>query len=198
MAVKTISNANIIRRNVENMTGIWVETVPVFIDQPSPIDFFSGSMTHSIPIDMMGLDFEDRLVARNRFALGLPNRNETSSLRYERDLALAELNLAPIQGLLGRFVNAANLRPVPTSVAIAIVSFVANLLRQGCRIAGTITEDGILALETRLGSDVQLFVEIDRNGAVEASLFEPGVGIRGLGAATVPDLERDLIERIPN
>lgn len=192
VAVKTISNANVIRRNVEEMTGFWAETVPVFIEQPGPFDFFPGPTAHLISVDMTELDFKDSLVSRRA------TRSETSSLRYERDWALAALNLVPIQDLLGRFVNSANLRPVPASVANAVVSLFAYLLRQRCKIAGTITEDGVLALETRLGSDVQLFVEMDRDGAVEASIFEPGVGIRGLGAATVPDLEWELIERILN
>ena len=40
--------------------------------------------------------------------------------------------------------------------------------------------------------DVQLFVEVDRDGTVDASIFEPGIGIRGLEVVTVSDLDANL------
>jgi len=93
--------------------------------------------------------------------------------------------------LIDRFSRASqHLEPVAMSVIHAVQSFVRRLLRQERRIVGTVSEDGILTLEIRLDSDVQLFVEIDRHGAVEATIFEPGTGITGLEAVTVSDLVR--------
>ena len=101
---------------------------------------------------------------------------------------------AQLQDLLASFNNGtADSGPVRTPVVNSVKSLVANLLRRRCRIAGTVTEDGILVLETRLPSEIQLFIEVDRDGELEASTFEPGVGIRPLGVATGPDLEAELI-----
>lgn len=196
MAVKTITNANVAHRNTGELTGVWAEKMqtPVFISCPSPLYYFLGPETHLIPAEIIGRPLQ----TGEKFAVGFPMVNETLSHRYESDWTTMALLVARIQDLLDRFVNWKSDRaPVSPSVVSSIESLVSNLLLRRCRIAGTVTEDGILTLETRLGPDIQLFVEVGHDGTVDASIFEPIVGIRRLDVATVSDLEAKLISSNP-
>ena len=56
-----------------------------------------------------------------------------------------------------------------------------------------VTEDGMLALEARVALGAQLFIEIDRDGTIEATLATSRLGILGLNVASVSDLTYDLV-----
>lgn len=104
---------------------------------------------------------------------------------------------ARVQGLIDQFAKGEpHLGAVPAAIVNRVEDFVGRLIQHHLVIVGTVTEDGVLAIETKLNPTKQLFVEIDRDGAVEVAIFEPETGARGLDVAAIGDLTPQLMENI--
>jgi hypothetical protein len=94
-----------------------------------------------------------------------------------------------LQGFIDRYENCIlNLEPVPAPTLIKVKHLVAWLSQQDANMYATVTDDGILALEATLASVGRLFVEVDRSGAVEATVVSKDLGIRGLDVTTISEI----------
>lgn len=99
-----------------------------------------------------------------------------------------------LQGVIDQFENPGYCSEAITESTLApVAGLVSWLSRIDPNMFAKITEDGMLALEARVALDAQLFIEIDRDGSVEATFANTKLGIVGLNVTRASDLTYDLV-----
>ena len=99
-----------------------------------------------------------------------------------------------LQGFIDSYENYGHSSErVLESTLAEVKELVAWLSQRDPKMFAKVTEDGMLALEARVALGAQLFIEIDRDGTIEATLATSRLGILGLNVASVSDLTYDLV-----
>ncbi|MCH8745084.1 MAG: hypothetical protein IIB31_05480, partial [Chloroflexi bacterium] len=102
-----------------------------------------------------------------------------------------------LQGFIYRYENYGHSsEQIPQGTRVAIRNLFAWLSQRDPDMFATVTEDGLLVLEATLDSKGQLFVEIDRDGTVEATFASSGLDIIGLNVTNISELTYDLVSSI--
>ena len=83
--------------------------------------------------------------------------------------------------------------PVSDSTMSSVHELVAWLCHQSDTVSATVSNDGMLSIAAVFPRDVRLYVEIERNGYIEAAVTRERRYAKDIPAVTVTDLTPEVI-----
>ncbi len=89
--------------------------------------------------------------------------------------------------------NREDLEPVASSTKAAVNDLVTWLCSQSDSVSVTVSSDGMLSIAAGFENDVRLYIEVERNGSIEAAVTRERRFARDICGNTVPDLTSGVL-----